>query len=227
VSEAHGAHALIESVAALVLSLGGAAIVVRAWSDRRRGRIRSSVGPRPIDGRPASVTASAVVGALLSASAAVIHLAAGPEHVEALGDLGLGFYWAALIQGAFAFVWLASSMSRRLAWFGIAANLALVAAWALSRTVGLPLAAGGAEPVGTADAVTVLLEVGLMALLALHLTPQVRPRSDGDRPWAIGTSALVAVGGVAVLATAVAMVDLGAGHHGDGAEVHGAAVSFR
>ena len=37
----------------------------------------------------------------------------------------------------------------------------------------------------------------------------------------------VAVGGVAVLATAIAMVDIGAGHHGGGQEVHGAAVSFR
>ena len=66
-----------------------------------------------------------------------------------------------------------------------------------------------------------------MALLALRLTPQDRARSAGGRPWAIGTSALVAVGGVAVLTTAVAVVDIGAGHHGDGQEVHGAAVSFR
>ncbi len=97
----------------------------------------------------------------------------------------------------------------------------------MSQTVGLPLAAGGPEPVGTAGAVSVLLEIGLMALLVPHLTPRDRPRSAGDRPWAIGTSALVAVGGVAVLATAVAMVDLGAGHHGDGQEVHGAAVTVR
>ena len=225
-TEAHGAHALLESVAALVLSLGGAVIVVRAWSDRRSGRILASVDPGTAAGRPGTVTATPVV-VLLSAAAAIIHLAAGPEHVESLGDLGLGFYWAALVQGAFAFAWLASARSRRLAVFGIAANLALVVAWVVSRTVGLPLVPGGPEAVGTADAVTILLELGLIVLLVLRLAPKDRSRSAGDRPWAIGTSALVAVGGVAVLATLVAMVGIGAGHHGDGQEVHGTAVSFR
>jgi hypothetical protein len=234
VTEAHGAHVLLQSVAALVLSVGGAAMVLRAWDDQRRGRTVTPLGRDTNDRRTASHTGAPALIALLSASAAAIHLAAGPEHVEALGDLGLGFYWAALVQGVFAVAWLASSRSRRLASFGIAANLALVAAWAVSRTVGLPALPGGAEPVGSADAVTVLLEVGLVALLMLHEAPRDRRRSDHDRPRAIGTSALLAVGGVAVLATAIAMVDIGAGHHGEdqpihgeAPQAHGAGVSYR
>jgi hypothetical protein len=103
-----------------------------------------------------------LVLAALSMGAAAIHLAAGPAHVEALGDLGLGFYWAALFQGGVALGLLRAGAAGPGPWLwriALAGSLAISAAWLVSRTVGLPLVPGGAEPVGTADLVATLLQL--------------------------------------------------------------------
>jgi hypothetical protein len=206
----HGGHAFIEIVAAFVLTLGGAVILLQTWFDRGRPEDRIwSV--RDIGPSPARLTAALV--AVLSGAAAAIHLAAGPEHVEELGDVGLGFYWAALFQAAFVVAWLVSSRPRWLAWVGIAGNGMLIALWLLSRTVGLPVLPG-VEPVGTTDAICVALEVGLVMVLASVLR---EPASNlgARRSMRFGTSAIVAIASVAVLATAIAVVDVGAGHHAE------------
>jgi hypothetical protein len=207
----HGGHALIETLAAIVLCLGGAVIVLQAWFDR--GRPDDRIWPvRETPPSPTWLTTALI--AVLSGSAAAIHLAAGPQHVEELGDIGLGFYWAALFQAGFAVAWLASARSRRLALVGIAGNAALTALWALSRTTGLPFLPG-VEPIGVADAVCVALEIGLVALLGVALRDPV-PVWGGGRSMGLGTTGLIAIAGVAVLATAIAVVDVNAGHHGGG-----------
>jgi hypothetical protein len=206
----HGDHAFVEIVAAFVLTLGGAVILVQAWFDhgRREDGIWSvrDTGPSP-----ARLTAALV--AVLSGAAAAIHLAAGPEHVEDLGDVGLGFYWAALFQAVFVVAWLVSSRPRWLAWVGIAGNGALIALWLLSRTVGLPVLPG-VEPVGTTDAICVAFEVGLVVVLVSVLRARA-PSLGGDRSMRLGTTGIVAISSVAVLATAIAVVDVGAGHHAE------------
>lgn len=218
----HGGHELIEMVAALVLTVGGAAIVARAWLSRGRGG-RSAGGAAFLDDRPVTRRRSADgLVVVLSGAAAAIHLAAGPEHVEALGDVGLGFYWAALLQGGCAVAWVLAGRSTRLGVFGIVLNAVLIAAWAWSRTIGIGVP-GGPEGIGVADGVTVALELALIAVLASALSVRTRPAAASIRVPA--TSAAIVIGGAAVLATSIALVDIGggAGHgHGHG---HGIGVS--
>lgn len=214
----HGGHELIQTVAALVLLAGGAAIVARTWLDRGRGSLRSqgsTVVPDPARSRRRSSDGLVVV---LSGAAAAIHLAAGPEHVEALGDLGLGFYWAALLQGGFAVAWGVAGRSPRSAVIGVALNAVLLAAWAWSRTVGVGLP-DGPERIGVADGVTVVLETALIALLGIGLF--ARRRRIALQVPVPATTVAVAIGGVAVLATAIALVDIDGGGHGHGHESTG------
>jgi hypothetical protein len=209
----HGSHALIEAVAAIVLTLGGAAILARAWLAARRRPRRPGVrfGGDSTHIRRRSLD---VLVAVLSGAAAAIHLAVGPEHVEALGDLGLGFYWAALLQAGFAVACLVAGRTPRLAVIGIALNAVLIAAWGLSRTVGVGLP-DGPERIGVADGVTVVLEIALIAVLAS--ASFARRRSVAFSVHVPAASAAIAIGGVAVLATAIALVDVGGGHdHGKG-----------
>lgn len=159
--------------------------------------------------------------ASLSIGAAAIHLAAASTHLEPLGDLALGFYWAALFQAAFALALLAHPSSRRLSRVGVGINLTLIAAWAWSRTIGLPTIPGGAEPVGIADATTVAFQVLLVSMLVTRLagrgTGPVRGRSTA-RLDAVASSAFAVGIGLVVLSTTIAMNDGLTGHgHADGA----------
>ncbi len=219
-------------IGALILLIGGGAILVRAVLDRRAtlGRIvpapldarhpRTSPGAERRSALGAVRRAETLIAAGLSAGAAAIHLAAGPAHVEELGDLGLGFYWAALFQGLFAIAWLGRPGSRRVASVAIVGNLAILGAWAWARTMGLPTIAGGPESVGVADGTAVVLQIGLVALLAARMralgTWALRSRSPADLRTA-ATSGLVAILGVVALSTTIAVADAAAGHHDDGA----------
>jgi hypothetical protein len=224
-TDVHAAHATVEAGAAIVLSLGGAVALGRAWLERR------SADPRSTASRSPRVTSGPSPGAIvrrtgryaasvLSASAAAIHLAAGPEHVEELGDIGLLFYWAALFQAGLALLLLAGRLSPRVVRAGILGNAALVAAWAWSRGSGLPFVPGGPEAVGLVDGIAVALEIGVVAILVgwgerldLWLSGLARPADVRTA----ATSGLVAVVGVALLATGIALVDVrGHGHAGDG-----------
>ena len=144
-----------------------------------------------------------------SVGAGVIHLALGPEHLEELGTLGLGFYLSAGLQlgwaMAVAFVlWVgrASRLLRALAGGGIAINGAILAAWAFSRLVGLP--AGETpwvpEAIGPADAVSAVLESGLVLGLAAWL----RGAPVLARPRTVRGSLLAAALAVAVIGAGTA-----------------------
>ena len=210
----HGGHELVEMVAALVLTVGGAAILVRSWLVRGRGDWSRGGTALTHERRVTRRRSADGLVVVLSGAAAAIHLAAGPEHVEALGDVGLGFYWAALLQGGCAVAWVLAGRSTRLAVFAIALNAILIAARAWSRTIGVGLP-GGPEGIGVADGVTVALEVALIAVLASTLSTWRRPAAVRIRVPA--ASAAIAIGGVAVLATTIALVDIGGGHgHGEG-----------
>lgn len=201
----HGEHALIETAAAIVLSVGGALMVGLAWRQRRSG-----TWPTRPDGRPERRPSVALLVAVLSGAAAGIHLAAGPDHVEALGDVGLGFYWAALFQAGFAVAWLAAGPSRRLALLGVVGNGAILAAWLASRTVGLPFLESP-EPIGLADGICAALELTVLGFLVLA-HPSWRGQAMLRRAPSIGVSGIVAIAGVAVLASVIAIADVGHGH---------------
>jgi hypothetical protein len=223
----HGNHELIEGVAALVLWVGGgfilASMAVSTWGGRR---IATSV---PADGAPAGRTAptaalpaitavrraETLVLAGLSAGAALIHLAAGPGHVAELGDLGLGFYWAALFQAGWAAAIVARPASSRLAGLGIAGNGAILAAWAWSRLVGLPGVPGGPESVGVADGTAVGLQLGILLVIAAARTgfgARRVQRWPSDIVRSLATGLPIAVLGVVALAVAIAIVGPGSGH---------------
>lgn len=190
---------------------------VRVMLDPARG-----TGSRSSIGRPRR--AETVFAASLSMGAAAIHLAAASSHVEPLGDLALGFYWAALFQVTFAFALLARPSWRPLAQAGVCINIALIGAWAWSRTFGLPMIPGGPEPIAIADATTVVFQIGLVWLLATRLgvlrTGRVRGRSAA-RPGLFASSASIVGIGLVLLLAPIAMADGLTGHgHASGGRAH-------
>jgi hypothetical protein len=164
---AHGGHAAIETIAAAVIVVGGAIFTWLSYRTRPapRGPAASVFAGRNV-GDVGGELALIRILAGLSAGAAVIHLVAAPGHYQELGDIGAGFLVAAAFQGWWATrAWTA--VSRRIAILGIVVNIAILAAWAWTRTIGLPIGefAGGPEPVGFPDAACGAFEIALVALL--------------------------------------------------------------
>lgn len=178
---------------------------------------RTTLLPRSSIGGPGWLATT--FAASLSTGAAAIHVAVASSHLEPLGDLALGFYWAAIFQAAFAVALVARPRSGKLVRTGVAINLALIGAWAWSRTIGLPTVAGGPESVGVADATAVAFQIVLVALLASRLagpgtTPGRGRPAAGVR--AIVRSVFVAGIGIVALSTSIAVNDglTGHGRHG-------------
>lgn len=122
------------------------------------------------------------LAASLSITAALIHIAVMPEHLEEWWGYGVAFLVMALAQAVLGVVLLARAWlpnpdpSGRL-WdrygklilrAGIIGNAAIVGLFLLTRSLGIPLgpAAGQVEPVTTISAVSTLVEVILITSLA-------------------------------------------------------------
>lgn len=142
----------------------------------------------------------------LSVLAGLIHVLAAPEHLAEWWGYGLFFLLASVAQLYFGIALLAVlapgglagddrvprggnegffllGFSRR-AWFllGVLGNLAVVALYAVTRTLGVPLLgpeAGEVEPVTALGVASKLMELALVAalLLLLRLGPQAAPRA--------------------------------------------------
>lgn len=215
-------HDLIHGAAAAVLVVGGAVLLLLAARERRRSP-QPAARPRPTaDGAPTSASLYAGLGAALAAAAGLIHLAAAPSHVESLGLLGWGFVLVAMLQGTWALSW-AIQPSRGMAIAGIAMSLAIVAAWAVSRTAGLPVGPqpGVPEAPGAADVTATGLELALVAVLGLRvgrLAPRIE-RLLRASP-ALPSLAVVPVLGTVALATTIAVV-AALGHDHAAGEGHG------
>ena len=160
-----------------------------------------------------------------SIAAAAIHFALGPEHVDDLGLLGAGFYLAGLLQLGWAGLAILASRARPgddvrtgaarfLVPAGIGINVAILAAWLVSRVVGLPAGAHPWTPeaIGISDAITAVLEGGL--LIGLLRASRPRPTTESttaadrrpasDYPALVGaipTLALILVAAVTAVAT--------------------------
>jgi hypothetical protein len=106
--------------------------------------------------------------ALLSLGAAAIHFAVVTEHFAEWWAFGVFF----IALGAFEAFWAGAVVlrpSRLVIVIGIAANVATVLLWAVSRTAGLPI---GPEPwmpeeIGVLDVAATTLELLLVAGLAI------------------------------------------------------------
>jgi hypothetical protein len=215
-----GAHVLIHWAAAVVLVIGGAAAVALSAVARRRPRPIAPGVPASPPELPLSSAGSAPVErstawilAILSLGAAAIHLAAAPSHYVELGDLGAGFLVAAAFQAAWARSILGGANDRTLV-IGGAINAAIVAAWVVSRTWGLPVgpAPGLPEPIGLPDGASTAFELLLLAGLAIRafdLDRLVAARVRVTRT--VLAIAVVPVLGLVILTAALASLAIVAG----------------
>ena len=166
--------------------------------------------------------------AALLAGAALIHAAMVPSHLGESAVEGAGFLVAAWVQVLLA-VGVLLRPTRRLFLAVVVTSAALIAAWVVSRTAGLPFGAhaGHAESVSLVDGVCVALEaVALVIAGALALSG--RRAAPGGR--GIRIAGVAGAVGAVVLATAAVSSpsarDHAAGSHGaHGAHEDGAAAS--
>lgn len=156
------------------------------------------------------------LAALLTAGAGATHLAAAVPHFSSNPTYGVLFVVAGWTQILLAAVLLTSARTG-VAWAAVAVNTAAVVSWAVSRTVGLPLA--HPEPVLLADALTVALEFAAVGVLVARL----RGASFGLRAGQISAVSLVAVLALAAGGSTVAIADLSSNGHAHGSEPDGQA----
>jgi len=160
----------------------------------------------------------------LSASAAVIHLAMVPAHAGESIVEGVGFAVSGWVQVLLAVV-LVARPSRRWLALAIVANVAFVATWAISRTVGLPVGAGGVETANVVDLTCVAAEVALVLVAAVAWF-----RPGLGRGWDSGALVMASAIPVAILiGTTAVVVSPSATAHNHGTEAaaghtHGAPV---
>jgi hypothetical protein len=217
----------VERLAALIVVVGGAIFTARALRMRSvQPGSTALVADRTSDeGTASAAEATAavrrslvIIMAGLSAGAAVIHLAAAPSHYTEIGDLAAGFVVAALFQAAWI-RWCLAGPSRPAMAIGIAGNLAIVAAWAWTRTVGLPIGAfaGSAEPIGYPDAASVVFELLLVAGLAIRWLGIDVALARRSAVRAVAAVAVVPVVGLVLVLTSLAALAIASGLDHDAA----------
>lgn len=154
-----------------------------------------------------------LIAVVFSAAAGVVHIAAAGTHFAQATPLA----WAFVTTGWLQLILAAALLTHRgrVARGSVATvNLAAVAAWAVSRSVGLPFA-GGVEPIALPDTIAVGLELCASAAVlqpfaALGAIPVRFPTSRR----ALVVSGVAPL--LAVAASSVAIADLsddGTGHH--------------
>jgi hypothetical protein len=154
-------------------------------------------------GRTMTTPGFHVTLALVSLAAAGIHFAAIRSHLD-VGPLhGLFFIvvaWAQALWGVAILV----APRRVLLITGLAVNVAVLAVWVLSRTVGVPAPPQPwmPEPAGVADSVATILELVIVAGCAVALRRS--PSTAGERMEGVGPLAAAAALLVVVASTAIA-----------------------
>lgn len=147
--------------------------------------------------------------ALLSAGAAAIHFAVTGEHLREYPLFGAFFAATGALQALWAMIVLIRQPSSAVYLAGAIGNLAIVAIWGLSRSVGLPVGpdAGIPEPATVPDLVAtsceVLVGVGVLALLRPGAVRRQLPRIVG---------AVLVLATLAILLGAVSLAASGAHH---------------
>ena len=129
------------------------------------------------------IAVSSLFPAVLSIGAGMIHAAVVPEHLAEYWVFGAFFILKAVFQLAWAVV-VVRRPSAIVYTAGALINGAIIALWALSRTIGLPIGpeAWMPEPVTTVDVTATLMEVLLVVSVVLArgpvLTAGYRPTTD-------------------------------------------------
>jgi hypothetical protein len=137
-----------------------------------------------------------LVAAALSLLAATVHAGLTPHHFQESALLGAGFGLAAAGQTAWTIAAVRGSGATWLPRSGLWLNGAVLLAYALSRTVGLPVGAGPwtAEPIGALDGLTAAAEVACGLLLVARA-----PR------WAEGAGVATAAALICLLVSGMAV----------------------
>jgi hypothetical protein len=125
-----------------------------AGARRTNDHANGSRRPRP--------SGPVVALAIASAGAAATHAAVGPVHFREAAAFGVFFALAAASQAGWA-VLLLLRPTRRLLVVGAVGNAGVLALWALTRTIGLPIGpeAWRPEAIGAADALAAQLEIAI------------------------------------------------------------------
>ena len=140
--------------------------------------------------------------ATLSFGAGAVHLVMVPQHAQESLPMGLAFAAAGWFQVSFA---VAVLVAPKRIWLRLAAgaNLAFLATWTTSRTVGLPdwTGDGGTQEAHSADVLCAVFEVVIVVgTLALLFAPRLLERLKSAAP------AVVAVAAAGVLAGTTAVL---------------------
>jgi hypothetical protein len=166
--------------AAMLVAAAGLGVVAVTWlfvCEDRRARV------------PAQL-------ALCSAAAATIHFAVVRPHWDEYAPFAVLF----AVVGAFQLAWAAAVLvrpARRVLALGTVVNLGVAAAWALSRTAGLPVGpeAWTPESIGVADVAATVFELAIAAGAAVLLS------SAGRRLESRTTSVAAQLGSIAIAVT--------------------------
>ena len=170
------------------------------------------------------------VSGVASLGAAMIHFALAPHHVDELGLLGFGFYVAGVLQLGLAAAFLLGGTRefhplRVTLLAGVTLNAAVLAAWVLSRVVGLPAGPTPwmSEAIGVADSVTAALEI-LVVTLGLFLLRPRRTSVEFEPERRSGRASVALAPAIALIAAATAFAVLApegtAGHGAHEAQGH-------
>lgn len=114
--------------------------------------------------RPRSWLVRAIV---LAGSLGLIHILATPLYVDQWLGYGMVFVGIAVLQVIYSMVLAVNPPRRTFLWLGIVGNALIIAIWAFTRTVGIPIGpmAGEVLPVSFLDGFAQALE----AVQILHL----------------------------------------------------------
>jgi hypothetical protein len=153
--------------------------------------------------------------ALVSLGAAGIHFAVLGSHFEEWWGYGVFFAIVASLQALWALP-MVYSPGRSLYWAGAVTNAAIIGAWAITRTAGIPIgpSEGEVENAGFID----LLSVGFQALIVVVCVAMATQRQIATRrlPAAALWSATVVVAVAVMALTSASLVDWasaeGSGH---------------
>lgn len=146
----------------------------------RGGRLEAGAAPRAAR-RPASAHRRLVLAAAL-VSAAAIHAAVIPEHLEHWTAAAGFFLVLALAELAVGLRLLRAGRHTNTLYIAAAVSILPLCVWTCSRTAGLPFGPGAGIPesVGVADAAACALELGTVLIAAVLLRRTSRPRAGGS-----------------------------------------------
>jgi len=163
-----GGHALH------VLVFGGPSVLLVGW-----------VGVKKIRRRLPPVTRAdlpALGAAAASLAAAVVHALVCPEHFREAFLYGLFFLVVAVAQLSWSSAILLTRHRQTLLLAGATSNLGVIALWAYTRLVGVPIGPGrgATETVGVSDLLATACELAVV-VLAVVAVRRMRPRQTPRR----------------------------------------------